>query len=167
MVREIPLTRGQVALVDDEDFERLNQFKWHVDPARDHTFYACRETPRPDSVKVYMHREILQVEPTSQVDHVDLNGLNNLRSNLRPATIAQNNRNVGLLKNNTSGFKGVSWETRSKRWKAAIAVDRRKKYLGLFRSPEDAAQAYDAAARTLFGEFARFNFPLPGERSAR
>ncbi len=166
MVREIPLTRGLVALVGDEDFGVLNQFNWHANPG-EKTFYAKRKTSSQPYTNVHMHHQVLGVSAIQRVDHIDGNGLNNVRSNLRVATHGENARNVKIQKRNRSGFKGVSWETRSNRWKAAIQADKRCIFIGLFRCPEQAAHAYDAKAREVHGAFACLNFPLPGERSAR
>jgi hypothetical protein len=103
-----------------------------------------------------MHRLILRVDANTQVDHRDGNGLNNTRGNLRPATHAQNQHNSRLRKDNQSGFKGV--HRQGNRWVARIRVDGEQKHLGSFRTPEEAARAYDAAALRLRGEYARLNF---------
>jgi hypothetical protein len=104
-----------------------------------------------------MHRAILEGAP--QVDHIDGDGLNNQRSNLRPATQAQNMANSRKYSTNTSGFKGVGWHKAAKKWRADITFDYKTRYLGLFPTAEDAARAYDSAAKSLFGVFACLNFP--------
>ncbi len=116
-----------------------------------------------------MHRAILGVtDPAIEVDHRSGDGLNNRRGNLREATRAQNSRNLGLPRNSTSGFKGVSF-TRSKGqplakpWQASINVNWKGYHLGYFATAAAAARAYDAAARVHFGEFARLNFPATTE----
>lgn len=108
----------------------------------------------------YMHRLILGLVPGDgqRVDHRDLNGLNNVRSNLRLCTSSQNLANGPRRVDNTSGYRGVGWDRQHRRWVAKIQVRGRTMNLGLFRSPEQAALAYDAAAREHFGEFARPNF---------
>jgi hypothetical protein len=155
---EIPLTQGIVALVDDEDYEALSQFKWHTERSGDR-FYARRKITvgpgRQDNVR--MHHSIM--ETTDQVDHENGNGLDNRRANLRLASQAQNQQNRGISKANSSGFKGVSWNKRKQRWIAYIHVGGKQHYLGAFSTPEQAALAYDRAAREKFGEFAHCNLP--------
>lgn len=154
-MKEIPLTQGEVAVVDDDDFQWLSQFKWHVE-RQGRMSYASR-CPKYGKSPIYMHREILGAIPDDLVtDHKDCNGLNNRRSNLRLATRAQNVRNKRKLSNNTSGFKGVSWRGRDKRWRATIMVNYKHIELGLFKTKEDAAKAYRDAASRLHLEFARY-----------
>jgi hypothetical protein len=151
---EIPLTRGFVAIVDPEDAERvLAAGSWHVKP-NGRVMYARREVQRQPRRWVLMHTFITG---WPQTDHRDGDGLNNRRSNLRPATKAENGRNRRLHSNNTSGYRGVSRSRQ--RWFAQIKVDGRKVSLGMYADPVDAARAYDQAAREHFGEFARLNFP--------
>jgi hypothetical protein len=102
-----------------------------------------------------MHRAILRAGDGHNVDHIDGDGLNNRRSNLRFATTAQNSANRGKQKNNTSGFKGVRWHKRDKRWRAVIGINGKTKQIGSFKTPEAAYDAYCAAARELHGVFAR------------
>jgi hypothetical protein len=109
-----------------------------------------------------MHRYLMG-EPSEEVDHENGDGLDNRRKNLRRATHAQNMMNA-LSRRGSSRFKGVFWSVN--RWQAAIRDDYRKVYLGQFKIEEDAARAYDDAARRIHGAFARLNFPIEGERSA-
>jgi len=155
-VREVPLTRGLVALVDAGDFDAvLSAGKWHATPGR-HTFYARHGYWRDGkSGSVQMHT-FLTGWPF--VDHANGNGLDNRRSNLRQSTHAQNMANSRLNKNNTSGFRGVSRNGSS--WGAQIRLGGRPTYLGTHDTPQSAARAYDAAALEHFGEFAQPNFPL-------
>jgi len=158
-MKEIPLTRGLVALVDDEDYEWLIQWSWCARPSWN-TFYACRRKQRgPENPRrvgnIDMHRVILGLQRGERCDHKDGNGLNNQRSNLRRCDYVQNNGNMALHKNNASGYKGVRF--RSGKWEAQISRGDRMFYLGRFVSPKDAARAYDAAALAYFGEFARTN----------
>lgn len=160
-MREIPLTQGLVALVDDEDFEPLTQYRWYAHRGC-HTFYADRKqriNVPPYQKSLTMHRELLQALSGQEVDHIDGDGLNNQRANLRLATTSQNQSNRAMLPNNTSGRRGVSWHRRDRRWRAAIGQGNKVVHLGLFIDLDDAARAYDLAARSLFGEFARPNFP--------
>lgn len=159
-MKEIQLSQGKVALVNDEDFEWLNQWKWCA-AKRGQTFYATRLAPGRKGA-IHMH-QLLVGNGTQRVDHKDGNGLNNQRLNLRPATHQQNMFNQRTYKNNTSGYKGVTWQKDCGKWRAQIGMDGKKQYLGLFTNPEDAACAYDAKASELFGKFARLNFPQEGQ----
>lgn len=159
MVRQIPLTKGQVALVDDDDFDRLSQFSWYAQPHRG-TFYAQR-TIYSDGKRrtIHMHHEVLGVQPYERIDHRNRNGLDNRKQNLRTATHSQNQWNRGPQANNASGFKGVYLDRCTGRWQAEIRFQRKRIHLGRFASPELAARAYDAKAIELHGQFAFVNFP--------
>jgi hypothetical protein len=163
-MKEIKLTRGQVALVDDCDFEDLNRFSWfaHWEP-KTHTFYAYRIiSGTRGSVK--MHRQILAItDPKVQVDHRNHITLDNQRSNLRVATSTQNHHNTRKRANGSSRFKGVTWDSNKNRWRSKIVVNRKRLYLGDFIEETQAAHAYDEAAKRYFGEFACINFPAEGE----
>jgi len=111
-----------------------------------------------------MHILITGYKIGRRVDHINGNGLDNRRSNLRIATSQQNNRNRKICNLNTSGFKGVRLDRN--KWRADIRIDGKRKNLGRFVNPEAAAAAYDEAARKYFGEFATLNFPKSGEQSA-
>jgi hypothetical protein len=157
-MKRIKLTQGKFALVSDEDYEFLSQWKWCA--CKDHkTFYAVRGLPgvngKPTTIK--MHRVIAERIGIKNPDHKDQNGLNNQRSNLREATQSQQIANQNLRRNNTSGYKGVSWFKRAEKWRAYIRVSRKQIYLGLFMDIKDAAKAYNKAALKYFGEFAVLN----------
>lgn len=153
-MKEIRLTQGKFALVDDEDFERTNQFKWFARRHRN-TFYAVRSMCSGESK--YLHRFLLP--EIRSVDHIDGDGLNNQRHNLRLATNAQNLANQRKQSGRSSVFKGVSWHTDTKIWEAYIKHQKKKIHLGCYESEVDAAHVYDYAAKTYFGGFARLNFP--------
>ena len=151
-MKEICLTKGKIALVNDFDFERLNQWKWYADRIKNKV-YAARKNPK----KIYMHREILKVKNFQYVDHINGNGLDNRRENLRICTNSQNGQNRGKNKNNTSGFKGVCFHARTQTWIASIWVNRQRVHLGYFKGSIDAAIAYNEAAVKYHGKFAFLN----------
>ncbi len=161
-MKEIRLTQGKVALVDDEDFERINLNKWcaHKD-GKSGKFYAVRNAKmiRPLRKTIYMAREVINAPDGIGVDHIHFDDtLDNRKSNLRLATSAQNGWNRGKPANNTSGFKGVSWFAQTRRWQAKIKLNGKSIGLGYFDSAESAARAYDESARKYYGEFAVTNF---------
>jgi hypothetical protein len=164
-MKEIPLTRGLVALVDDEDYKLVSSFKWSASK-HGRNWYAIASVNSCGKRETFSMHRFLCGWPEG-VDHRDGNGLNNQRHNLRPAGQRQNQRNrLKTASASTSQYKGVSWKKKPKRWLARISVYGEIKWLGRFKDEIAAARAYDAAARELFGEFAALNFPLPGERSA-
>ena len=146
----ITTSKGFDILVDDADFDWLNSWQWSVSRG-----YAIR---RAWNKNVRMHRIILGLEKGEYCDHINGNRLDNRRSNLRKATMNQNNQNRAS-RGSSSGYRGVSWHKAGKCWEARISVNKRDIRLGLFKNPIDAAKAYDASAQELHGEFARFNFP--------
>ena len=158
VMKHIQLTQGKFALVDNVDFEYLNQWKWYAHKRRK-TWYAGRNV-RSCSVQIQMHQLILKRMGYIRhklTDHKNGNGLDNRRHNLRPATFAQNNHNRQLAANNTSGYKGVYWFKRTTKWVARIMVHGKYFYLGAFQYKIDAAKAYNKAAKKFFGKFAKVN----------
>lgn len=154
-MKQIPLTQGKFALVDDEDFEELNKYKWYWD-----RYYARRSMPRTSKGNQQgskMHRVIINTPKGMHTDHIDGNKLNNQKSNLRICTNAENCRNSGKRKNNHSGYKGVHWFARGKKWKSCICVNYKIIHLGSFDNKIDAAVSYNEAAKKYFGEFAHLN----------
>lgn len=156
MSKLIPLTKGQYATVDDEDFDFLSQWKWHAQPNTHGGFYANRHDEAGQLVA--MHRVINGTPEGFVTDHRDGDGLNNRRSNLRTATQLQNMMNRHGKRGGTSRHKGV-WADPNPRnrklWRAAIRINGKLKYLGRFHTEDEAAEAYAAAAQHHFGEFAR------------
>ena len=157
MVRQIPLPRGAVTLVDDEDYERLARYRW----CRGGGGYACRETAvdgrGSKRITIYMHREVFTPPEGMEVDHINRDPLDNRRSNLRAATRGQNLAN--RLLPNKSGFVGVYCSKKGHRWSAYVFRDGRKHFFGNHHTPEEAARARDKGALKLHGAFAVLNFP--------
>lgn len=163
-MKEITLTQGKVALVDDSDYEYLSQWKWHtVIPKTKHTFYAARKTSIKNLInskrkQVLMHREILCLTDRKiEGEHKDHDGLNNQRNNLRVADRSQNNANRSAQINSSSKFLGVSWIENRKKWAASICKNSHRINLGNFKNEIDAALAYNKKAIELHGEFANLN----------
>jgi hypothetical protein len=154
-----------VAIVDAADASSVLQYKWHAKLGRQ-TTYARRNARRPDGTYggQTLHQFLTGYELT---DHRNGDGLDNRRANLRAATPGENGQNCRKRPHNTSGFKGVTWHKHRHKWMAQIKPGGGKnRCLGYFLTAEEAAYAYDAAARELHGEYAAVNFPLPGERAA-
>lgn len=153
-MKEIPLTQGRFALVDDEDFEYLNQWKWQVYREKNRKTEYAQRTARDEKGRrknIRMHRAIM---PTCQdIDHADGNGLNNQKANLRPCSMTQNLGNTSLRRDSTSGYKGVSKMKDCDRWRAQIQYKKKKKHLGLYSTKEEAQAVYRRAAKECFGEF--------------
>ncbi len=162
-MKEIKLTKGFSAQVDDEDYDRINQYKWYVKKDRN-TYYAVRDSRKKGKRRYFsMHREILNNPTGTLTDHKDRNGLNNQRSNIRVCTRLENNKNVHLRKDSTTGIKGVCFDKRSKRWCANIGFNGRLRWLGYFNTPKDAEKVYDEANIRLFGDFSSPNRALRAE----
>lgn len=150
-MRRIPLTQGKFSIVDDEDFEEMSKFKWCL--SGDKRYAAGWVGGR----MTYMHRVLTGNDKTKKTDHINRNGLDNRRSNLRLVTNSQNSMNRNSGSNNTSGYKGVTWDKTHNKWKAYIRIDGRQKNLGFFSNKSDSVLAYDKAAKKYFGEFAKTN----------
>jgi len=156
-MKEIQLTQGKVAIIDDEDLEKVYQYKWCACKGGK-TFYAQRNIKiNGKYTMVSMHRFIMDYPIGLQVDHINHNGLDNRKENLRVCNAAQNQWNQKSRTDNASGFRGVSLF--GKKWRAHIRISSKKIYLGSFNAKEEAAFAYDKKAVELFGEFACLNFP--------
>jgi hypothetical protein len=162
MTIEIQLTRGYVAIVDDCDAD-LASLKWHstsMRGSRSTKVYASRSNNVKPRKKLTIHRVIAErivgrvLKTGEQVDHINNDGLDNRRANIRVCSQSENMRNRRVNKNNESGFKGVTFHKRLKRWQAQIQFDSKNVFLGLFSTPEEAHEAYVTAAVKYFGEYA-------------
>lgn len=151
-MKEIKLNKGFITQVDDEDFDYLNQWRWHYNK------FSVKRTIRLGKTFkcIIMSRLLLNVNDSSlMIDHIDGNPLNNSKINLRICSHNDNIKNLSKHKDNTSGYKGVT--KRRNKWRARICVNRKHISLGCFLTKEEAARAYNEAAIIYFGEFARLN----------
>lgn len=155
----IPLSRGMFAIVDKKDYAAASRFTWYASPSTKTVYAKGIMRVGGRWATIYLHRFVMGVCDERQVDHRDGNGLDCRRHNLRICDSQGNNMNRRKSENQTSRFKGVSWDRSRTKWRATIKINRKLRYLGRFDSEPTAAEAYDRAARTLFGEYAILNFP--------
>ena len=141
-------------LIDNDDYDAINKYKWSITKPRN-TYYAVREFNKKSTL---LHRFLLNVKKRNKhVDHINGNGLDNRKENLRICTCKENNRNSKLSKNNTSGYKGVSWAKNMNKWESYITADRKRYGLGYFKCKHDAAMAYNTAALKYHKDYASLN----------
>jgi hypothetical protein len=151
----VPLTKGYEAVIDAADVHLVDGRNWCAMALR-HTAYAQRtDCSGPKPRTVYLHRAIMGEPDGFQVDHIDSDGLNNRRLNLREATGSQNQHNQRLAKHNTSGLKGVTWHKAAGKWQAQIKLKGKQRFLGLHATLEAAHATYAAASAALHKEFGR------------
>lgn len=158
-MKEILSRQGHIILVDDEDFERINQHQWLTHIRKNNKYYVCRFVcSNNKTTMILLHREIMGISKGFKIDHRDGNPLNNCKSNLRMATHQQNMRNrKDCHRNNKLGVKGVCFDKRSRKFRAKIQLDGKNIHLGLFNVIGDADSAYRKAEEQHFGEYARCN----------
>jgi hypothetical protein len=160
-MREIIASSGHIFLIDDIDFDVVDRHSWNTNIIKNRTYITRSQRIGSSKQIIYLARVIAERMDLPifgrLVDHTDRNTLNNQRYNLRVATYTQNNYNTGLRSNNRTGYKGVQFDTRTRKFIATIIYERHKTRLGYFDTPEEAALAYNDAAIRLFGEFAYLN----------
>jgi len=147
----IPLTQNKFATVDDEDFDYLNQWKWYCN----NYGYAVRDIRVTSKIKkiILMHRVINKTPLEFETDHIDRNPLNNQKKNLRTVTSSQNKMNKGKRKDNTSGYKGITWNKKAHKWQAQIELNGKGIYLGLYSNIQGAWLAHEWGEKVYFKEF--------------
>ena len=158
-MKEVSLTKEQIALVDDKDYEFVSQYKWFAVEVND-GYYAGRKSSRKlgKQKTLYMHRLIMDACYSQEVDHINGNGLDNRRENLRLCTHAENMHNRKVTSEGSSKYKGVSWHKSKKKWASRIWLNNKQIHLGYFKDEIEAAQVYNNAALKYHGDFALLNF---------
>ncbi len=152
-MRYIKLTQDKRTKIDNEEYDALSKYKWYV-AKRGYGFYAQRIIK---GRAVQIHRVVMKAKKGEEIDHINGDTLDNRKKNLRIVNRSQNEWNRDKQKNNTSGFKGVSWNKRANKWFASIYKNSQQIYLGLFEDKEEAAKAYNQAATKYHGKFALLN----------
>lgn len=156
--RKIPLTKGEFAIVDQEDYDELMKYRWHASPKGD-TFYARRNGGNEDVRTVRMHRQIMGITDRNiHIDHINHNGLDNRRKNLRICSNRENIMNQRPSKHSKSKYIGVHFRKDSNKWVCRIGVKGKRVYGGQFDTEIEAAKARDVLSKKYFGEFAYLNF---------
>ena len=147
-MKEIKITQGKVTVVSDEDFEMLSKCKWHAVFTKGHWYVKSVV----DGQQVYLHRFLMKPKSSKiLVDHINGNGLDNRRENLRFATKQENLRNRGIQKNTTSGFRGVSLHKQTGKFTAQYKISGKKYHIGIYKTAKEASEAYET--KELFGKF--------------
>lgn len=152
----IELTQGKFAVVDDEDYEYISMFKWHLS----YSGYVASSVYNPETKRskhLLMHRFLTPCPKGKQVDHIDGDRLNNCRDNLRICTLAENRSNSGRYTTNTSGHRGIQWRSDKKKWRARIFHDKKEYFLGYFADKDKAVEVWRRVAKLLYGEFVNFD----------
>ena len=151
-MKTIQLTKGYETVVDDSDFDLVSQYSWYYNEGYAKAYHKGK--------RLRMHRLILGAKKGQQVDHRNRNRLDNRRSNLRICTLKENNRNITMRRDNTSGYIGVSLDKSTGHWRPTVYVDGKVKTSGQFKDKHHAALARDLWAIFFHGEFASTNFSV-------
>jgi len=151
----VPLTKGYTAIIDADDAWLVCGWNWCANVFKNTVYAARGEVTTGKKKTIALHRVITSAPDALHVDHRNGDGLDNRKSNLRLVTRSQNMSNRRVNQNNTSGFKGVSWNKRKSKWQSQIQQNRSRKRLGYFHTPEEAHAAYCEASARLHGEFGR------------
>lgn len=156
-MKYIMMAKGRRVMVDDTDYDWLNQWRWRLVAG-----YACRMRLKGEdsSSHIYMHRMIMDAPKGTEVDHINHDELDNTRQNLRIASHQENAWNRDKQKNNTSGYNGVTWVKKAQRWRAAVAQDGKSIYLGQYKDIKEAVKARDAFVMEHRSGFAVLNTEL-------
>jgi len=159
MAKEIQLTQGKVAIVDDADFEILIQKKWRTKFIKGKFYAACDIKSENGKFKtLLMHRYIIgNINPKMHTDHINHNSLDNRKINLRICTLSENLKNRLINKKNRTGYKGLTFHKKSNKYKVEICSDKTRYHLGYFSEIKEAAKAYNEAAIKFHGQFANLN----------
>lgn len=159
-MKTVLLPNGMMLIVDDADFAAISKFKWHTSPSM-HTMYAKRHAKDQTGkrIRVYIHRQLLEAKPGFYVDHIDGNGLNNQRSNLRLCTPSENSQHIMIKPSHGfhSKYIGVSYSIRMKKWSARATVRRKTTNIGWLDTESEAAAARDEFVKVAYGQFAHLN----------
>lgn len=143
-----------IAYVNDEDFDKVNQYSWHIQWGANTLYaYAHRRISKNKYRQISMHRLIMDFPIGKDVDHKNGFGLDNQRNNLRKCTKSQNHMNKRFLPKGSSKYRGVSWHSVGKKWKAQIRLNGKTRHIGLFHTEEEAFEAYEKEAKKLFGSY--------------
>jgi hypothetical protein len=151
----IALTKGYEAVIDAADVPLVEGWNWYAQPGGRTVYAASKGAACGRRCRVFLHRLLLGEPLDVFVDHVNSDGLDNRRANLRLASASQNQHNKAMQNNNTSGFKGVTWKANKRQWVARISCGGKSKHLGYFDTPEAAHFAYASASAAIHGEFGR------------
>lgn len=155
----IPLTQGEFAIIDPEDFDRVSKLTWHLLDQKIISKYAITNIKiNGKNTTMRMHRFIMNAHESIKYDHINGNGLDNRKSNLRVCTPSQNTMNAPPQRNGTSKFKGVFWDNQKNKWACKIKFNGKSIHIGFYNNEIDAAKAYDLNAIEYFKNFARPNF---------
>jgi len=169
--RRIRMAQPRYAKVDPADYKRLRKYEWVAEKKGTNSFYARRRAPGGKGKKwklISLHQEIIKAPPGMVIDHINHDGMDNRRANLRAATHSQNLYNRKKRSGATqSKYKGIYWRKKTGRWEVRIMFEKKAIHLGRFRSEIDAARAYDRGAMKYHGEFACLNFPQSALRTGR